>query len=232
MKLQLRYTNGTRFSKSLKDLAAGLSTKLGYKVLRTGKVNTNRRQFMYGGGVDKISQYKYFTQNEIPCLEWTAESSQVNAWLGEGHTVFGRKLLMSSCGKGIEVIEPNSQVMVICPVYTKYAKKKREFRVHVFKGQVVAVVEKKRKAGWEGQRDTKIRNLANGYVFVQNVQNEPEGVRELAIRASKVSNSDFAGVDIGYNEQKDQLFVIEVNSAPGITGSNIGAYVETIYAQV
>jgi len=118
------------------------------------------------------------------------------------------------------------------PVYTKYAKKKREFRVHVFKGQVVAVVEKKRKAGWEGQRDTKIRNLANGYVFVQNVQNEPEGVRELAIRASKVSNSDFAGVDIGYNEQKDQLFVIEVNSAPGITGSNIGAYVETIYAQV
>jgi len=97
---------------------------------------------------------------------------------------------------------------------------------------VVAVVEKKRKAGWEGQRDTKIRNLANGYVFVQNVQNEPEGVRELAIRASKVSNSDFAGVDIGYNEQKDQLFVIEVNSAPGITGSNIGAYVETIYAQV
>jgi len=232
MKLQLRYTNGTRFSKSLKDLAAGLSTKLGYRVLRTDKVNQLRRQFMYGGGVDKISQYKYFTQNEIPCLEWTTDTAQVTTWLTDGHTVFGRKLLKSSCGKGIEVIEPTSLVMSICPVYTKYAKKKREFRVHVFKGQVVAVVEKKRKAGWEGQRDTKIRNLANGYVFVQNVQNEPEGVRELALRASKVSDSDFAGVDIGYNEQKDQLFVIEVNSAPGITGSNINAYVETIYAQV
>ena len=231
MKLQLRYTNGTRFSKSLKDLAAGLSTKLGYRVLRTGKVNTKRRQFMYGGGVDKISQYKYFTQNEIPCLEWTVNSDQADAWLAHGHTVFGRSLLKSSCGKGIVVIEPGQPIPEV-PVYAKYAKKKREFRVHVFKGQVVAVVEKKRKAGWEGQRDTKIRNLANGYVFVQNVQNEPEGVRELAIRASKVSNSDFAGVDIGYNEQKDQLFVIEVNSAPGITGSNIGAYVETIYAQV
>lgn len=233
MKLQLRYTNGTRFSKSLKDLAAGLSTKLGYRVLRTGKVNTKRRQFMYGGGVDKISQYEYFTQNEIPCLEWTTEAQTAIEWVHDGHTVFGRQLLMSSCGKGIVIFEENTAGAIHgCPVYTKYAKKKREFRVHVFKGQVVTVVEKKRKAGWEGQRDTKIRNLANGYVFVQNVQNEPEGVRELAIRASKVSDSDFAGVDIGYNEQKDQLFVIEVNSAPGITGSNIGTYVETIYAQV
>ena len=70
----------------------------------------------------------------------------------------------------------------------------------------MAVVEKKRKREWEGQRETKVRNLANGYVFVQNISNEPEGVRQLALDAAKVTASHFAGVDIGYNEKKDTLF--------------------------
>ena len=114
------------------------------------------------------------------------------------------------------------------PVFTKYKKKKREFRVHVFKDAVVAVVEKKRRREFNGERDTKIRNLANGYVFVQGVENEPAGLRELAIKAAAVSPSDFRGVDIGYNEKKNELFVIEVNSAPGIEGSNVNKYVNTI----
>jgi hypothetical protein len=35
-------------------------------------------------------------------------------------------------------------------------------------------------------------------------------------------------VHLGYNEKNNDLFVIEVNSAPGIQGSNINAYVEAI----
>jgi glutathione synthase/RimK-type ligase-like ATP-grasp enzyme len=115
-----------------------------------------------------------------------------------------------------------------CPVYTRYKKKKREFRVHVFKDQVVAVTEKKRRKEFNGERDTKIRNLANGYVFVQTVEDEPDGLRELALRAAKVSASDFRGVDVGYNQLKDELFVIEVNSAPGIQGTNLNKYLEAI----
>jgi glutathione synthase/RimK-type ligase-like ATP-grasp enzyme len=114
------------------------------------------------------------------------------------------------------------------PVYTKYKKKKREFRVHVFKDQVVNVVEKRKRKGFEGERDTKIRNLANGYVFCQEVTNEPEGLRALALQAAQVSASDFRGVDIGYNEKKDELFVIEVNSAPGIEGTNIQKYLDAM----
>jgi len=98
----------------------------------------------------------------------------------------------------------------------------------VYKDKVVAVTEKRKRAGFEGTRDTKIRNLENGYVFCQTVSNEPAGLRELAIAASRVSPSDFKGVDIGYNERNNDLFVIEVNSAPGIQGSNINAYVNAI----
>ena len=130
-------------------------------------------------------------------------------------------------GAGIVIIEEQGNIPEL-PVYTKYKKKKREFRVHVFKDEVANVTEKKRRKDFDGQRDTKIRNLANGYVFVQQVEDEPEGLRELALRAAKVSPSDFRGVDIGFNEKKNELFVIEVNSAPGIQGTNVEKYLDAI----
>jgi glutathione synthase/RimK-type ligase-like ATP-grasp enzyme len=229
-KPSLLCTEATIASRSLKRVAVGLSTKLQRgRIFRTTKVSTIRKQFRYGQSVNKLQQYRWFVDNDIPTLEYTTEHTAVSDWLDQGHTVFGRKYLNASCGKGIVVLEPDGEEAVpILPVYTKYKKKKREFRVHVFKDQVVAVVEKKRRKEFNGERDTKIRNLANGYVFVQAVENEPEGLRTLALAASKVSPSDFRGVDIGYNEKKDQLFVIEVNSAPGIEGNNVNKYVEAI----
>lgn len=226
-KLFLHCTSTTLKSTSLKAIAQGLSTIVGKKVLRTIKHVPTRRYFKYGHGVDKISQYKFFEKEEIPALEYTTDSDVADGWLLHNHTVFGRKYLNSSCGKGIVIITSTENIPEL-PVYTKYKKKKREFRVHCFADQVVSVTEKKRKKGFEGERDTKIRNLANGYVFCQTVENEPEGLRELALRAARVSPSHFRGVDIGYNEQKQELFVIEVNSAPGIMGANVDKYLQVI----
>jgi len=218
-------------SASLKAIACGLSTHFQRKVWRTTKPSLKRKQFKYGQSVDKLTQYQWFQANEIPALEFSTSVAEVTAWVCDGHTAFGRKYLNASCGKGIVVIEKDEDggyEIPGCPVYTKYKKKKREFRVHVFKDQVVAVTEKKRRKEFNGTRDTKIRNLANGYVFVQQVENEPEGLRELALRAAQVSSSDFRGVDVGYNQLKDELFVIEVNSAPGIQGTNLTKYMEAI----
>jgi hypothetical protein len=215
-------------SASLKAIALGLSTHFQRKVWRTTKPSLKRKQFKYGQSVDKLTQYQWFFDNEIPALNFTDDFLTAHEWLQDGHVVFGRKYLKASCGKGIVVLEPGTEDVPICPVYTQYKKKKREFRVHVFKDQVVAVTEKKRRKEFDGVRDTKIRNLANGYVFVQAVENEPEGLRELALRAARVSASDFRGVDVGYNQLKDELFVIEVNSAPGIQGTNLTKYLEAI----
>lgn len=230
-KLSILCTKSALKSASLKEIAKGLSTILKHRVLRTTKPSVRRKQFKYGQGVDKLTQYQWFAAKGLPALEFTTEVEKVEEWLKTGQTVFGRKLLNASCGNGIIVITDYKNAYP-CPVYTLYKKKKREFRVHVFKDQVVAVVEKKRKKEWDGTQDTKIRNLANGYVFVQDVVDEPAGLRELALRAACVSPSDFRGVDIGYNEKKDELFVIEVNSAPGIQGNNIGKYLEAIVNHV
>lgn len=228
LKLSLRCTNTGLKSKSLKAVAKRLSTKVGYKVWRTLKLR--KKQFTYGQSCDKLTQYQYFAANNLPALQFTQDMEQAKQWASTS-VVFGRKLLNASCGHGIVIFESPENVTP-CPVYTLYKKKKREFRVHVFKDSVVTVVEKKRKAGFEGERDTKIRNLANGYVFVQQVENLPEGINELALKAAKVSQSDFKGVDIGYNEKKNELFVIEVNSAPGIVGNNVDKYVQEIIKHV
>jgi glutathione synthase/RimK-type ligase-like ATP-grasp enzyme len=227
-KPSLLCTNSTRKSASLKAIAQGLSTRLKRgKIWRTTTPNAFCKQFKYGFSVDKLTQYEWFKANDIPALEFTTDSDVVDGWLANEHIVLGRKYLNASCGKGIVIIEQQGNIPEL-PVYTMYKKKKREFRVHVFKDEVVNVTEKKRRKGFEGQRNTKIRNLANGYVFVQSVENEPVELRQLAIRAARVSSSDFRGVDIGYNQQKGELFVIEVNSAPGIQGSNIEKYLDKI----
>jgi glutathione synthase/RimK-type ligase-like ATP-grasp enzyme len=231
MKISLLCTEATRFSASLKLLAGALTERLGYKVLRTRKTSPRRLQLRYGHSVNKIHQYQWFKEQGLSALTFSTDQDEVFDWLEKGNTVFGRRLLNSSCGKGIIVME-NPNEYVVCPVYTLYKKKKREFRVHVFKDTIVSVVEKRKKTGWTDQRDTKVRNLANGYIFCQQVENEPAGLRELALAAAKVSPSDFRGVDIGYNERNDELFIIEVNSAPGITGTNIRKYVEGITQNV
>lgn len=231
-KPSLHCTEKTLRSASLKRIALGLSTKLKRgKIWRTLFKNPKRPQFKYGQSVNKLVQYQWFKENNIPALEFTTHELTAASWVEAGSVVFGRKILTGSCGKGIVVIE-NLEDFVPCPVYTKYKKKKREFRVHVFKDEVVSVTEKKRRKEFDGERDTKIRNLANGYVFVQAVENEPEGLRSLAIQAAQVSPSDFRGVDIGYNKLKDELFVIEVNSAPGIQGSNVNKYLNEMVKHV
>lgn len=215
-------------SKSLAALAAGLSTTLGYKVFRSKTPHSFRSNLIYGDCKDKLFQYEWFAANEVPALTFTKDQAVVSDWLnGNGHTVFARTLTRASEGKGIIVLHPGNAI-VPAPVYTLYRKKKKEFRVHVFKDQVVQVLEKRKRKDFAGELNTQIRNTANGYVFCSENVVEPSGIRELALKAAKVTNSDFKGVDIGFNEKLNELFVIEVNSAPGIQGTNVQRYVEAI----
>lgn len=224
---KLRLVSHKLGSGSLKRLAEGLSNHCGYKVWRSKHPKSFNENLKYGDCKDKLFQYEWFAANEVSSLSYTTNSKQVAEWQQGGNIVFARTLTRSSEGKGIVVLEPESPI-IPAPVYTLYRKKKKEFRVHVFKDQVVAVLEKRKRKEFTGERDTKIRNTANGYVFCSGDVVEPDGLRELALKASKVTNSDFKGVDIGFNEKLNELFVIEVNSAPGIEGSNISKYVEVI----
>lgn len=225
--MKLRLVSKKLGSKSLAALATGLSNAVGYKVFRSKTPRLNRNNIVYGDCKDKIFQYKWFQENQVPALPFTTSQEEAKSWLADGETVVARCLTRASEGRGIVILEQESP-WVVAPVYTRYRKKKREFRVHCYKDQVVQVLEKRKRKEFNGEVNTKVRNTANGYVFCSQDVVEPEGIRELALKASKVTNSDFRGVDIGYNEKLNELFVIEVNSAPGIEGSNIQRYIDAI----
>lgn len=225
--MKIRLVSHKIGSQSLKLLAEGLSTKLGYKVFRSKAPHPKQENITYGDCKNKLFQYEWFAANGLPALPFTTTKEKAESWLQEGSVVFARKLMRASEGKGIHVCNPG-EILCQAPVYTLYRKKKREFRVHVYQDQIISVLEKRKRKGFEGTVDTKIRNTANGYVFCSQDVVEPPGIRELALKASQVTNSMFKGVDIGFNEKLNELFVIEVNSAPGIAGSNIGRYIEVI----
>jgi glutathione synthase/RimK-type ligase-like ATP-grasp enzyme len=238
MKVQLLCTKNGLKSGSLRAIAEALGKDFGYKVWRTTDVRQDRKQFRYGDVRDKLFQYKWFEQQGLSALEFTTDKQQAHSWQQAGHTVVGRQTLTGSCGQGIvlfepyneEGLEPNGQAHG-CKVYTKYKKKKREFRVHVFKDKVVCILEKRKKTNWTGKNNPKIRNLDNGYVFCQEVELTAalqKRLEEVSLKAAKVNNSDFSGVDVGFNEHNNDVFILEVNSAPGIEGMNVSKYVDVI----
>lgn len=227
--MKLRLVTKQLKSQSLKRIAEGLSNHLGYKVWRGSQPRANRKNLLYGDCKDKLYQYQWFEAHDLPGLPFTTDRGVAGQWSLDGNTVVARTLLNSSEGKGIQLYEPGEHI-TNAPVFTKYIPKKREYRVHIFTDKIVQVLEKRRGENYTGE--SKIRNTANGYIFCQQNITLPTGGQtrlcNLALDAAKVTDSDFKGVDIGYNEKKDFLFVIEVNSAPGIEGSNVEKYVEVI----
>lgn len=182
----------------------------------------------YGCGVDKITQYEFFKERGIPSIEFTTDYNKAQEWLSSGHTVMARKKLKGQTGSGIVVVKSGTDTVLPedAKVFTKYISHKREFRVNLFKHKLVNVREKKKIVGFKGS-DFHIRNLTNGYRTAK-CSSYPHQIVELAEKASLCSESDFIGVDIGYNELKDFAFVIEVNSGPSIEGSSVQDFVKAL----
>jgi glutathione synthase/RimK-type ligase-like ATP-grasp enzyme len=182
------------------------------------KLAVNKLQFFQA--IQKYNETAKDKTVNIP--EWTTSKETAAAWAKDGHTVVGRKLLNSNSGKGIVLYEGNDTVQY-CPLYTKYKKKQHEFRVHVFKGEVIDVVQKKKRKGL-GDVHSKIRSHGNGWVFCRENIVEPNGLRDQAVRAVGACALPFGAVDVIWNAHENKCYVLEVNSAPGIEGTSLNRY--------
>jgi len=217
-------------SESAKRLAISLSEAFKVKVLRVSKEVANREYIRYGDQKDKLTQYKYFRENKLnfPFFtesKWTATTEMEEL----SSSIVCRTLLRAKSGKGI-VIADTVEQLVDAPVYVVYQKKTNEYRVNLFKEEVVCVREKRLKTGYikpEG-RDGRVRSHDNGYVFCEPLQALPEHVIEMAKKAAKITASDIVGVDLAYHKPTDYWFLLEVNSAPGMEGKTIEQYTEVI----
>ena len=171
---------------------------------------------------DKVETFKAFQEADVPHPEWTVSRQEAAGWILEEKTVFCRTLTRAHSGRGIVVATEIDQ-LVDAPLYTKYIKKQKEFRVHVFKNQIIDLQEKRRSTD-SPDSSFLIRNHANGFVFCRDDIIEPTTLRSTAISAVAALGLDFGAVDIIYNAHYDQCYALEVNTAPGLEGTTLESY--------
>lgn len=214
---------GSKFAKALQQ---ALQAKVDHKVLRTRRTRLEATFCVTTNPLNKVAQFDAFTTHNIACPKYSKRADSV----GElGKHVFARTLINSTNGRGIVEFEPGVGNTPQAPLYTEYIPKKSEYRVHVFHGEVIDIQQKrKRKDFNKEQRDSRIRNVNNGYVYCRDGIDPPDGIANLAISAVNACGYEYGAVDIIYNEKRNQCYVLEVNSRPGLMGTTLDKYVNAI----
>ncbi len=164
--------------------------------------------------------------------EFTINSRDAQRWLDAGGVVVERHELRGNSGEGIRIVTYNDDEMAdhltAAPLYTKFINKTAEFRVHIFRGEVLDYIEKKKVLAENRTENFNkyVSSTTCGWVFSHtNVRDIPE-VRQLAIRAVAALNLDFGAVDIVYADGIP--YVLEVNTAPGLGGTTLVKYANAL----
>lgn len=194
------------------------SSSLPYTQCRV--LNTARAVGLIG---NKRSAFEAFDgHTRLP--PWTTDPEVAREWVQSGRLVVGRTKLTGHSGEGIVIIE-NSLDFVQAPLYTGYIKKEKEYRIHCAFGHVIDIQQKIRDPGRE-PTDWKVRNHANGFIYVRNNIVVPEDAKVQALLAFESSGLDFGAVDVIWNQHEQKAYVLEINTAPGLTGTTIQRYAE------
>jgi len=135
--------------------------------------------------------------------------------------------------KWLDVVLPE-EIVPTAPLYTKYIKKTREFRVHIVGETILSIVEKKRtfrvpddEVNWQ------IRTFNNGWIYSRkNLKKIPQDVSLKAKEAMAIFGLDFGAVDIVWSPEDRRSYVLEINTAPGLQGTTIYEYANAIKAMV
>lgn len=219
---------GSKFAKALQG---AIQQQVVGKVVRTRFPKQGRSFTVISNPLNKVKQFNAFTSHNIACPKYTVNSDEVGQL---GRTVFARTLINSTNGRGIIEFDTQAGRSPAAPLYTEYIPKKAEYRVHVFNGEVIDVQEKRKRRGFvdernpKRQRNTRIRNVNNGYVYCRDGLTPPDGIADLAIRAVAAVGYLYGAVDIIYNEHRNQCYVLEVNSRPGLSGKTLQSYSEAV----
>lgn len=155
--------------------------------------------------------------------EFTTDREVAAAWIGNGSSVVCRTVLTGHSGDGI-VLANEAGALVPAPLYVKYVKKQKEFRVHVAFGEVIDVQEKRQQKEYEGDTNFQVRNHQTGWVYCREDIVEPAGLRDMACKTVSLLGLDFGAVDLIFNAKRNECYCLEVNTAPGLEGTTVDKY--------
>lgn len=159
--------------------------------------------------------------------EFSTSSMDAQMWINQGYTVVERHILNGNSGAGIRLVEPGGEEAISrAPLYVRYVPKKQEYRVHVCGGQAVDIQRKARRKDVEDDAiNWKIRNHDNGFIFARNEGDVvPPDVIIQSVKAVSLLGLAFGAVDVIFNDKEQKAYVLEVNTAPGLSGTTLEGY--------
>jgi hypothetical protein len=175
---------------------------------------------------NKLQFLQRMEQHDVPTPDWTTAVEIAQNWLDTGHVVMARTILNSHSANGLVVVEPGG-TLPRAPLYTKYFKKKHEYRVHVGFGNIIDIQKKARRADVDNDAvNWKVRNLDGGFIYARNDVELPNVVQTAVNAASTaLPELSYGAYDVIYNHHNNAAAVLEVNTAPGIMGTTLENYV-------
>lgn len=238
--------SGARPSNSAKELAAHKGflrlrddrlhkLKVGDKVINWGvstatKLNVDvlNQSCNVKIATDKLQAFIAMQEAKVYLPDFTDQMSEALDWCLAGHTVVVRNKLTGHSGDGIIIIEKGTVTSISdmmkfkAPLYTRYVYKVKEYRVHVVAGKVIDTQQKIKDPDQE-VKTWKVRSHDNGFIFARNNITKCNARDTLATLACEALGLDFGAVDI-IEDKKGRLYVLEVNTAPGLEGQTIDSY--------
>lgn len=173
---------------------------------------------------NKLTALQMMKEAEVNVPDFTTNRTDAETWIDEERIVLCRTLLRANSGRGIVIAKEVDQ-LVAAPLYVKYIRKEKEYRLHVFNGVVIDVTEKRRRGGFEDNPayNKYIRSYEQGWIMAREDVVVTEATKAEAVKAIRALGLDFGAVDI-VMDKKNRPYVLEVNTAPGIQGTTLETY--------
>jgi len=243
-----QYKKGSKSAKALKEgLAARMILKknskyvhdpINHLVVNWGDSDSVcygsmlNKPYAVANAANKLITFKRLEQCDIRTVPYLHDLDEAIGFLNskEDRVVYCRTKVKGCQGDGI-VMARSPDELVEAQLYTGglIDIKRKEFRVHVFKGMVLHVQQKRRRNGYKENptfSDT-IRNTNGGWIFgIKDVEIADE-TKDLCVRAVEALALDFGAVDV-LQTPNGKGWVLEVNTACGLEGTTLTKYVDAI----
>lgn len=163
-------------------------------------------------------------ENGFYCPEFSRDKSEIS-----GYPVVLRSTLTSSKGRGISIVKTEEEVdkfWTNSHSWTKYIPMQYELRCHILGGGLAKVFKKVwRKEEPEAEFPIRCNDT---YEFVlQSTEGKYNRLYELVEGLTKIlGDNNFYSLDIGWDNNKKQYFILEGNSAPGLNQYTAKMYAE------
>lgn len=197
-----------------------------------GSATVLNSQASLNNAANKLTALNRMHAAAVSVIPYTTDRAQADAWLQSGEVVYQRETLTGHSGEGITTISValgNQNALRGAPLYTKgISGQRREWRIHVFKGVITYVQVKRRANGFQENPDYRedVRNHHTGWIYATENINPTDAVLRNAVNAVAALGLDFGAVDI--ISRQDSAWVLEVNTAPGLSGTNLETFTRNV----